>query len=115
MKVSINKLREELSKRKEELKEDLTPRLDSMLEIIDKELLEEKEIDFIDLLICIILRADTISAKYLIDLMRGLTPESFEYLDGWIISRSAAFIQGQFEKDKILDILRKNKDHTIED
>ena len=115
MKVSVNKLKEELSKRKEELKDDLTPRLEAMLEIIEKEVLEEEEIHLVDLIICIILRADRIPAKYLVGLMKGLTPGSLEYLDEWAVPRSAAFIQGYFEKDKIHDILKKSKNSTIED
>ena len=116
MKVAINKFKEELSKRKEELQDDLTPRLDEMLEIIESEILEGEEIYLVDLIICIIHRADRIPAKYMIDLMEGLTSDSLEYLDKWTISRTASFIKSYFDKDKIYCMLKskKNKKPTIE-
>ena len=61
MKISIDKLKEEL--------EELPPRIEAMLEIIEKEILIGEDIYLVDLIVSIIHRADKIPAKYMIDLM----------------------------------------------
>ena len=109
MKLSTSELKIALSEGQEALGDDLTPRLSAMIEIIKMELLEKDETDLFDLIVYIILQADSIPIKYLVKLMKGITPEGLEYLDGWAIARTAGLLEDYMKKDNIISILKQKR------
>ena len=112
MKLSTSELKEELSKRHDELQDYLTQRLYEVFYwIIHEDFFEkEEEIHIFDLIVRIILRADKGPAENLASLMVLLTPEKcFDYLDERTLSESAAFVRDSLKRDWIYCILKSKK------
>ena len=113
MKISTKRLREELSRGREEFEDDLTPRVVAMLEIIEKEILKEKEIHLFDLVVHVILRGDREPNRQIIKLMQGFTPDSYEYLDGWAIQKAAFFLGDCEDRTKVKDALLEKRKKSM--
>ena len=109
MEISTKQLKEELTGRQEELKNDLTPRVESMLEVVETEILKEENIHLFDLIVHIIIKADRTPVEYIVKLIRGINTEDCDQLDGWLISKSVGLVEDYFEREKMAKALVRER------
>jgi len=113
--VNGKKLKETIEKELAELKVHLPIRIYVLLdEFTSKEMSQENEIDLFNLLVKLILKADSEPALIIANLLVTLDTEESVLLDERTISNSGAFLRDHLKKDQILYILKtKNRKNSF--
>ena len=104
MRISTSDLKQELTQWQEELRNQLSVRIHTILdEIKEDDLSKAKEICLTNLIVRTIFKADKGPANYISDLLILANPKSnCGPIDEWTISDSATFISNYLKKDYVL-------------
>lgn len=117
MVFEVSKVREIIKRGDKELNNHLSLRISSLLDELIEDLSshQDDEIELFELLVRLILQADSRLAAFIANLLVPLDTEGSYLLDDHVISESASFLRDYLKKDAILYALKDRENHTEED
>jgi hypothetical protein len=122
MKLKVEEVREYIKKETDELQPHLSLRIMALMDQFRGEDLDDlDEIDIFDLMVKLILRADSDPAGIISNLLVPLNTEGSYQLDDHTISNAGSFLRDYIKKDYLHYILKtkvndkKEKDHEEEE
>ena len=108
--ISTAELKETIETKIEEFEPHISTRVHAVLdELISEELTKRETIHVFDLLVLLLLRADSRPVLSIADLLTTLNEDSTELLGKWTLSESAHFISDYLKKDTLLEALERKE------